>query len=453
MLPSSARKTPNRSYRFRVNQRIQLSSSHSHIFYGWWVVAVAALGLFFSEPTIGVYSFGVFLKAVSQDFHVGRGAVALAFTLHNICTASVTPLVGYLIDRFGAKRVVVPATVLVGVTAICAKLIGAPLWQYYLFYLVLGVLGPASGPVPYSAVISKWFDRHRGLALGCMSLGSSLAAMAYPPVAQNLIEHVGWRSAYAILGAGILLAPVLILLVFLKGDPRREGFLPDGAVLVDSHAAFSFPAEGLVWHQVWPSRTFWLLITAVFLAGCSAHACVLHLAALLSDRGTSPKAAAISVSIIGLAMLFGRTGSGYFLDRFFAPRVCGLLFGQSTIGIAILATGASGSLAIAAAFMVGLAFGSEVEVIAFLVSRYFGLRSFGTIYGFGFSSFVLAGALGTYLMGAGFDRTHSYTAPLLFFFFAMLLASFLFTRLGPYRYAARSSSVSSVPTLASEVAE
>ena len=443
------RRTPDH---FRVNQRIQLPSSHRRAFYGWWVVAVAALGLFFSEPTIGVYSFGVFLKAVSQDFHVGRGAVALAFTLHNICTASATPIVGYLIDRFGAKSVVVPATVLVGVTAICAKLIDAPLWQYYLFYLVLGILGPASGPVPYSAVISRWFDRHRGLALGLMSLGSSLAAMAYPPVAQNLIEHVGWRSTYAIFGAGILFVPILILLFFLKEDPRREGFLPDGT-LVNSQAPVGSPVEGLNWHQVWRSRTFWLLITAAFLAGCSAHACVLHLAALLSDRGASPQAAAISVSIVGLAMLFGRTGSGYFLDRFFAPHVCGLLFGQSTIGIAILAAGASGSLAIAAAFMVGLAFGSEVEVIAFLVSRYFGLRSFGTIYGFGFSSFVLAGALGTYLMGAGFDRTHSYTAPLLFFFFAMLSASFLFTRLGPYRYAARSSSVPSVPALTSEVAE
>ena len=367
-----------------------MPSSHTRVFYGWWVVAIAALGLFFSEPTVGVYSFSVFLKAVSQDFHVGRGAIALAFTFHNICTASVTPIVGYMIDRFGAKRVVVPATALVGVIAICARLIGAALWQYYIFYLLLGVLGPASGPVPYGAVISRWFDRHRGLALGLMSFGSGLAAMVYPPVAQNLIEHLGWRSAYAILGTGILLVPILILPVFLKDDPRCGGVLPDGTV-ANSHSAASSPAEGFVWRQVLRSRTFWLLITIFFLAGCSAHACVLH---------------------------FGRTGSGYFLDRFFAPRVCGLLFGQSAVGIAMLAAGASGTVAIAAAFMVGLAFGSEVEVIAFLVSRYFGLRSFGVIYGLGFSSFVLSGALGTYLMGAGFDHTHSYTVPLLLFLFA-----------------------------------
>jgi len=120
VLPSSAGKTSNHSVIFAAKKRNQLPSSHTRVFYGWWVVAIAALGLFFSEPTIGVYSFSVFLKAVSKDFHVGRGAIALAFTFHNICTALVTPIVGYMIDRFGAKRVVVPATALVGITAICA---------------------------------------------------------------------------------------------------------------------------------------------------------------------------------------------------------------------------------------------------------------------------------------------------------------------------------------------
>jgi predicted MFS family arabinose efflux permease len=206
--------------------------------------------------------------------------------------------------------------------------------------------------------------------------------------------------------------------------------------------------EGLGWDQIWPSRTFWLIVFAFFLAGCSAHACILHLAAMLSDRGASPQAAANAVSIIGVAMLFGRTGSGYFLDRFFAPRVCAVLFGQAAIGIAVLAARASGTLAIIAAFMVGVAFGSEVEVIAFLVSRYFGLRSFGVAFGAGFASFVFAGALGTYIMGVGFDRTHSYTAPLLLMFIAMLLATILLTQLGPYCFAAGSSMALRVPAAA-----
>jgi MFS family permease len=285
-----------------------------------------------------------------------------------------------------------------------------------------------------------------------MSFGSGLAAIAYPPVAQVLIAHFGWRSAYSIFGIGMLVVPFVFLTVFLKDDPRSKGQGPDGDGNVTSRSMPFVEQRGLDWHQIWPSRTFWLLIIAFFLAGCSVHACVLHLAALLSDRGFSPQAAANAVSIIGIAMLFGRAGSGYFLDRFFAPRVCAVLFGQSAVGIAILAAGASGPLAIVAAFMVGLAFGAEVEIIAFLVSRYFGLRSFGLAYGFGFSSFVLAGALGTWIMGAGFDRTHSYTAPLFLVLFAMILATILFTRLGEYRFVPVSLTALTAMTPAPEAA-
>jgi MFS family permease len=417
-----------------------MDSTRPRLFYGWWMVVVTAVCLLFSEPTVTVYSFSVFLKAVSQDFHVGRGAVSFAFTIHNLCAAAISPFVGRLIDRFGIRRVVLPSALLAGLVIISAKRIGSSLSQYYLFYLALGCIGLGAGVVPYSAVISRWFDRHRGLALGLMSFGSGTAAMLYPPVAQRLIALYGWRSAYAIFGTAILVIPFVVLWLFLKEDPRQMGLFSDGIVPSHPQATTDRKLSGLVWSQIWTTCTFWLLVCAFFLAGASVHACVLHLAAMLSDRGASAQAAANTTSIIGVALLVGRTGSGYFLDRFFAPRVCAVLFGQSALGVALLASGASGTLGTVAGFMVGLAFGAEVEVIAFLVSRYFGLRSFGLVYGVGFSSFVLAGAAGTYIMGAGFDRTRSYTAPLIFFFFLMLFATFLFSRLGPYRFAAGSVS-------------
>src|SRR5262249_47803016 len=121
---------------------------------------------------------------------------------------------------------------------------------------------------------------------------------------------------------------------------------------------------------------------------------------------------------------------------FFAPRVAIGFFGASATGMAILWAGSTGAVALAAAFLVGLGMGAEADVIAYLMSRYFGLRAFGTAYGHGFGAFVLAGAVGGLLMGEGFDWTHSYTVPLAVFFVAMMLAIGLLTRLGPYRYAA-----------------
>ena len=414
---------------------LPFDQTNPRLFYGWWIVAFVVCCLLFSEPTVSVFAFGVFLKAVSADLHVGRGAVSFGFTIHNLGTAAISPFIGRLIDRFGVRRVALPASLLIGIVIISAKWIGSSVWQYYVFYLALGLIGTGAGVVAYGAIVARWFDRYRGLALGLTGFGTGIAAMIYPPVAQRLIALYGWRSAYALLGIAILVIPFFVLWLFIKEDPAQMGLYPDGV-------APSFPQKrvkrnlpGLTWSEIWPTRIFWLFVFAFFLAGASVHACVLHFAALLSDRGASAQAAANAVSIVGIAMLFGRTGSGYFLDRFFAPRVCLVIFGQSALGIAILASGASGPVGILAGFLVGLAFGAEVEVIAYLVSRYFGLRSFATAYGVCFSSFVLAGAVGTYVMGAVFDGTRSYTTPLILFFVLMLVAALLFTRLGPYRFA------------------
>jgi MFS family permease len=159
--------------------------------------------------------------------------------------------------------------------------------------------------------------------------------------------------------------------------------------------------------------------------------------ALLTDRGVSPQGAAVASSIVGVALLVGRIGAGYLLDRIFAPRLALLLFGGSAVGIALLSAGSVGKIALVAAFLVGVGVGAEVDIIAYLMGRYFGLRALGTAFGYGFGSYVFGGALGALLMGAGFDLTHSYTVPLAGFFIAMVLAAWLMTRLGPYRYAAR----------------
>jgi MFS family permease len=156
---------------------------------------------------------------------------------------------------------------------------------------------------------------------------------------------------------------------------------------------------------------------------------------MITDRGASAARGAGISSVIGVALLAGRFGTGVLLDRFFAPRLAMIFFGSAAIGAGMLLAGISGVPTLAAAFLLGLAMGAEVDIIAFLMSRYFGLRALGTSFGFGFASYVLASALGVFLMGAGFDATHAYTLPLAGCVASMLLAMLLIGRLGPYRYA------------------
>jgi MFS family permease len=177
-----------------------------------------------------------------------------------------------------------------------------------------------------------------------------------------------------------------------------------------------------------------MLICIFSLAGASVHGAALHMSAIFTDRGVSAERAAIATSLVGIAVMLGRVTSGYLLDRLFAPRVAILFYSATALGIAILCGGSSGPLALVASFLVGLGMGAEVESMAYMMTRYFGLSAFGTAYGHAFGAFMLSGAAGVFLMGAGFDRFHSYTVPLAVLCGAMVISLVLLSRLGPYRY-------------------
>ena len=408
---------------------------HGHaVFYGWWVVAASTVGLFWGPP-VTVYSFSVFLKPLMQQFHAGRAAVSLCFTLHLIAGAVCAPLVGWLVDRYGSCRVILWATAIFGSILLLNGAFSATLEHFYLFYVALGLLLNGVGPIPYGYLVAHWFDRQRGLALGLMMIGIGLGAVVMPSFTQQLITRLGWHAAYAVLGGGVLLLAIPTLGVFLKEKPQDLGLLPDGVPTKDSPAGGHAGATGLSARDAWHSGAFWLMVCAFFFVSASVQGCLVHTTAMLSDRGIPTQTAALGSSLVGAAVLFGRVGTGYLLDRLFAPHVAAIVFGGAALGIGLLWMGST-PVAFAGGFLVGLGLGAEVDLIAYLISRYFGLRAFGRVYSSAFAAFALAGALGPFFMGACFDRTGSYRLALATFLAATLVAAVLMTRLGAYRYRA-----------------
>lgn len=426
-----------------------MNRKHRGVFYGWWVVLTAAVGLFWGAP-VSVYSFSVFLKPLMQNFHAGRAAVSLAFTLGGTAGAFSSPLMGWLIDRYGARRVILPSAAMFGFVLIAMQAASGQLWHLYVFYGALGLFVHGLGPIPYGKVISHWFDGRRGLALGLMMLGIGAGAIFMPPFAQQLITRFGWRAAYAILGCLVLLIPMPVTAAFLKEKPQELALLPDGPRRADSGVAAETDTLGSSVHEAGHNKSFWIMLIAFFLVSASVQGCLVHLAAMLTDGGVTLQAAALGSSAMGAAVLIGRVGTGYLLDLFFAPRVAALLFGSTAFGIGLLWMADGTTIMFAGACLTGLGLGAEVDIIAYLTSRYFGLGSFGKLYSFAFGAFVLAGAMGPLAMGAGFDLTASYRAPLAAFCIAALVASVLMTRLGPYRFAPRPALNSeAIPSLAS----
>src|SRR6516162_7897964 len=182
----------------------------------WWIVFATICGLVVGAGPINVFTFGVFLKPITEDLGLSRGAFSAALTFHATIAAVALPVVGWLVDRWGARRIMLPGLFLYALaTASYALLQASPLLLTFLIFALTGLVGGVQSPIPYAAVITQWFDRERGLALGIGMAGVGLGVALMPQLATLLIGAIGWRLAYVGLAVTALLVafpPVALLL-------------------------------------------------------------------------------------------------------------------------------------------------------------------------------------------------------------------------------------------------
>ena len=406
----------------------------SRVFYGWWVVLVAGIGTFLGPAPIVYYTFGVFINPLSQEFQWSRSELSFAYSTAVLGLTVGTLLIGRLVDHLGARRVIVSSTLIFGLGLISFYSLSPNLWHLYAIYLVLGSASAGNSLVPYFRVISQWFDKKRGLAMGLTMLGIGLGAFVMPSLANTLITELGWRNTYVIFGGVVLAVSIPVIVLFFKETPQQMGLLPDGERMARAETPKQGSQyQGMTGREAWHTGTFWILAMAFFLVSASGLGCVVHLVPILTDRGFSTQSAAFATSLFGWALLLGRVGTGYLLDRIFGPYVAFCFFSAAALGIFLLWSGVEGGLAFIAAFLVGLGVGSEGDVMPYMLGRYFGLRAFGEIYGYALASFNLGVLVGPLLMGVGFDSTGSYRLVLGVFLLATLTSAGLMLRLGPYR--------------------
>ena len=390
---------------------VSSDAAKTRVFRGWWIVVVAIVGQCFGLSTVLVYTFGVFAKPLAGAFHTTRGSIALGVSLLDVAVTFSAPGVGRLVDRFGAKRVIVLSQLALVACLLGLAVARPPVWHLYVLYALAGCTGVATVSVTYARVIANWFDRKRGLAMGLASTGIGLGAFIGPSLAQFFIDTAGWRLAYVGLAASTLTIALPTVVLYLVGTPQETGLLPDGSRTAQG-AEISAPISGMTMLEAMRTPAFWLLCGIFFTVGACGNGSSAHVAPLLTDTGASPRSAAFAASIFGLASIFGRVGNGYLVDRFFAPRVITCIFAAATAGVAMLWFGVTGYEAYVAMFLVGLAIGAESDVMPFLISRYFGMRSMGELYGCAFGSYTLGNAAGRYAIARGFDATGSYRFPM-----------------------------------------
>lgn len=396
-------------------------------------MAVAFVGQTFGIAPLLVYTFGVFAKPLAEAFRSNRGSIALAVSLLDVVIALGAPAVGWLVDRRGARGVISGSIVALTACLVALAYARPPLWHLYALYVIAGLVGVASAPVTYGRVVANWFDRKRGLALGCASAGIGFGAFITPPLAQFLLDRGGLRSAYLGLAAAALLVALPAVGFFLRGTPQEVGLQPDGVAAPSPSVPLARSVEGMTVSEAIRTRTFWQMCVIFFCVAACVNGAIAHLVPLLTDHGISGRTAALATSLFGLSSIVGRVANGYLVDRFFAPRVAAVLFACAAAGVALLLGGGTGAGASVAAALLGLAVGAESDVIPFLISRYFGMRAMAELFGCAFAAYVLGNATGRYLFAVGFDAAGSYTLPLACAFGVLVLASTAMLTLGRYR--------------------
>jgi len=184
------------------------------------VVAATVLGLIVGSGAINVFTFGVFLKPITTELGIGRGLLSSALTLHATAAALMCPVFGWMIDRWGVRRVMLPALVFYTLGIAAYALIRAePFALTYLLFAITGLTGTVGGPIPYSTVISQWFDRQRGLALGIGMAGVGLGVALMPQLAAWLIVQFGWRMAYIGLAMAVVVCAFVPVALFVREPP------------------------------------------------------------------------------------------------------------------------------------------------------------------------------------------------------------------------------------------
>jgi MFS family permease len=380
-------------------------------YYRWAILTVMSV-------TLGVQTgvrvaFSVFYVALRQEFGWSAAATAGVFSLYMGVLAVSSPLVGWWLDRYGARLVLTLAALLVGVSLWGCSAIHT-LWEFYLVYgllLALGQTGLSSGAT--SVVLARWFPEMRGRAIALADIGTALGTALYSPWSQWLIETYGWRSAFVWLGSS-----VMVLLVPLNCWQRSVPPTSGTPAAAHAGAAQAMMDSQTSWTlaQVLRSVPFWMLFSALFFASIGQQVVSVHLVALLVSIGVTAMAAATVGGLVNFVSLGGRLGCGWLTDRLSGETAytAAMLCSIAGMGVLLGLTPANATwLLVVFVAIAGLGKGSSgIAIPAKAVEMFHGER-LGTILGLINTASGLGGAIGPWWGGWIVDRTGSYQTVLL----------------------------------------
>jgi MFS family permease len=366
----------------------------------WPVAAGAAVGMGTGASLYAMHA-SLFIESFTKEFGWTRGDMSLAGAAAFIAGALSVGIIGRILDRVGFRRVV-----LVCVPMLTLVYVGLTLMSSYAVYVGLlvmaGIFGVGTAAMVYTRPVIGVFDRQRGLALGAAACGTSVMSIVVAPTLAWVIETVSWRAGvYGLIVVTLCIGlPAALALI---GRARESHAVEEGELLANA------PAHSVTLGEAIRGWRFWLLAIALMAVNIPGAGVVGQLAPMITDKGLSETAAGFAMSLYSIGLLTGRLMTGFALDRLDAPTVAAVMTAVPAFGaLLLIGTDPSFTIAAIAVVLIGLQQGAEIDLLAYFVSRGFGPKNYGAIYGAIATAGALSTAVGLVLFGKVHDLTKSY---------------------------------------------
>ena len=367
---------------------------------GWKVLLACFLGIGVSLVSLVYYSGGIWIKPWQEAFGWTRAEIGLGQGLSTLAIVLGAPFAGWLIDRFGLKRVATLSLIFYGCCLYLMSQMNGSLIVFYALSLVLALFALPSTPLGFTRAVNVWFEKNRGLALGISLTSTGFGAFLIPKYLTPYVDNHGWEKGFILLFILVMVAVPLIFLL-LKNEPE----------LTPQQKEEEAPKTGLDLKSAIKTLLFWKIGLVFFFTSVGIIGLIPSFIPMLQDAGLSASEAGSYAAILGLSVMIGRLLTGFLIDRFFAPYITAVVFLFVAIGCLVLGIGGI-QYALWGAIALGLAIGAEVDLIGYYTAKYFGLKNYGSIYGAQYSIFSLGGIISSVLTGYIWDTTGNYVLAL-----------------------------------------
>jgi MFS family permease len=405
----------------------------------WRIVVLATLGLAINSNSSMLYAYGAMMVPLQQTFDWARADLQSAVSFMFLGSVVASQIVGWLNMRFGMKRVTIISLCALSLSFIAMTHMGPSIVTLYLSFFLMSLASMGTMHVTWTHLVNLWFEHNRGLALALVLSGTGLAAMLIPSAVSSVITRWNWQAAFWLLAALPVTLVLPLVLAWMK-EPART------SVRTPNQQASSVLVAGLSLREGVRSPRFWILNIALSMIVACVVTLVTNGVPLLRDKGLGAVDAARIFGSFGLSLILGRVVVGYLVDRLWAPGVAAVALSLPALGCLLLGTsGANDTIwLVVGVMLVGIGAGAEFDLAAFLVSRYFGMRDYGRLFGIHLGLITLASTLAPWLFGQLYRSTGTYQATLMVCGPMFLTGGLALLALG--RYPTFDRSTSSAPT-------